>query len=395
MKALRWWSVALVLAVGLGWNLSVRAAVVKNVQTGMAFMSGASTAVSVTIPSAVNPARAFVICDFLVGNNNSPAASQRVTCELTGATTLTITNGAADDQEVVRWYVVEFFSGVTVQRGLVPTTTYTAVTPTVDVPIAAVNLAKTFVLISARTASIATNMDEQFTPTAQLTSNINLRLTRNDTGTDDLAVAWQVVQIESAVVQSGITTIAQAATSVTAALNPGVDTTRTFLVFTSNGGAAVNGVESRYLTRGEITNATTLTFTRALNQNVANGQVNIAWFAVRMTDGTIVQSGTNTTPDPNTTTMNAPLSTPVVINRSVPFISVSGDPTSTADDALDDNSWVADTFAVNNLQLTNSTNAQNNVNTTVAWQVVQFANAPNRVDGPAGGGRSGGREVFP
>jgi hypothetical protein len=393
MKALRWWSVALVLAVGLGWNLSVRAAVVKNVQTGMAFMSGASTAVSVTIPSAVNPARAFVICDFLVGNNNSPAASQRVTCELTGATTLTITNGAADDQEVVRWYVVEFFSGVTVQRGLASITAGFLTLP-VLIP-AAVNLAKTFVLISARTASVATNMDEQFTPTAQLTSTTNLQLTRSDnTGTDDLTVAWQVVQIESASVQSGIATIAQAATSVTAALNPAVDTTRTFLVFTSNGGVAVNGVESRYLTRGEITNATTLTFTRALNQPVVGGQVSIAWFAVRMTDGTTVQRGTNPTTSPGTTTINAPL-TAIVPARSVPIISASGDPLSTADDALDDNSWAADTSVANNLQLTNSPNAQNNVNTTVAWQVVQFADAPNRVDGPAGGGRSGGREVFP
>jgi hypothetical protein len=238
-------------------------------------------------------------------------------------------------------------------------------------------------------------MDEQFTPTAQLTSTTNLQLTRSDnTGTDDLTVAWQVVQIESASVQSGIATIAQAATSVTAALNPAVDTTRTFLVFTSNGGVAVNGVESRYLTRGEITNATTLTFTRALNQPVVGGQVSIAWFAVRMTDGTTVQRGTNPTTSPGTTTINAPL-TAIVPARSVPIISASGDPLSTADDALDDNSWAADTSVANNLQLTNSPNAQNNVNTTVAWQVVQFADAPNRVDGPAGGGRSGGREVFP
>jgi hypothetical protein len=388
MKTSRWWFVPLVLAFGLAWSLSARAAVIKNVQTGRVTMSGASAAVTVTITS-VNTARAFVTCDFLTGNNNGQTDSQRVTCELTGATTLTITNGAADPEEVVRWYVVEFLSGVTVQRGLVPETSYTAGRATYDVTLtAAVNLAKTFVLISARTASGTTNIDEQFTPTAQLTSNMNLQLTRTEIGTTALAVAWQVVQIESAAVQRGTATIAQAATSATVTLSPAVDTTRTFLVFTSDGGTAVAGVESRYLTRGEITNATTLTFTRALNQNVANGQVNIAWFAVRMTDGTTVQRGTNTTTTPSPgATMNVGLA--IVPARSVPIISVSGDPGSTADDALDDNSWAADiTSAPNNLRLANSAFAQGNVNTTVAWQVIQFSNTPNLVDGD-------GREIFP
>jgi hypothetical protein len=277
---------------------------------------------------------------------------------------------------------------MTVQRGLVPTATYSVGTATVNVPIiTAVNLAKTFVLISARTGSSTTIIDEQFTPTAQLTSTTNLQLTRSVTVTSPaLAVAWQVVQIESAVVQSGTATIAQGGTTTTAALNPAVDTTRTFLVFTSDGGIAVAGVESRYLTRGVITNATTLTFTRALNQNVANGQVNIQWFAVRMTDGTTVQRGTNTTPSPGTT-MNAAL-TAIVIARSVPMISASGDPGSNADDALDDNSWAAAFTSTTNLRLTPSAFAQNNVNTTVAWEVVQFTDKPNLVDGD-------GREIFP
>jgi hypothetical protein len=385
MKTARRWLVPFVLAFGMACSLSARAAVIKNVQTGTVTM-GATTAATVAITS-VNTLRTFVMCYFLVGDNNSQVAAQRVTCELTGPTTLTITNGVPDTAEVVRWYVVEFLSGVTVQRGLVPTATYSVGTATVNVPIAAMNLAKTFVLISARTASSTTNMDEQFTPTAQLTSTTNLQLTRTaNPASPALAVAWQVVQIESAVVQSGTATIAQGGTTTTAALNPAVDTTRTFLVFTSDGGIAVAGVESRYLTRGVITNATTLTFTRALNQNVANGQVNIQWFAVRMTDGTTVQRGTNTTPSPGTT-MNAAL-TAIVIARSVPMISASGDPGSNAADALDDNSWAAAFTSATNLRLTTSANAQNNVNTTVAWEVVQFTDKPNLVDGD-------GREIFP
>jgi hypothetical protein len=116
--------------------------------------------------------------------------------------------------------------------------------------------------------------------------------------------------------------------------------------------------------------------------------VNIAWFAVRMTDGTTVQRGTNTTLNPRDI-LNAPL-TAIVPARSVPIISVSSDtdPANTADDALDDNSWAAQLTSATNLQLTNSPNAQGAWNTTVAWQVVQFTDKPNRVDGD-------GREVFP
>jgi hypothetical protein len=58
------------------------------------------------------------------------------------------------------------------------------------------------------------------------------------------------------------------------------------------------------------------------------------------------------------------------------------------DDALDDNSWAPAFTSTTNLQLTNSTNAQGNWDTTVAWQVVQFTDKPNLVDGD-------GREIFP
>jgi hypothetical protein len=279
---------------------------------------------------------------------------------------------------------VEFLSGVTVQRGL----TSLGASLTVAVPISAVNLAKTFVLISERINDGSTNRDERWTTTAELTSTTNLRLTRTDaSGGNAPSIAWQVIQIESAVVQSGIATIAQGALSTTAPLSPAVDTTRTFLVFTTSAGNAINGVESRYMTTGVLTDATTLTFTRALIRNVAGGQVDIRWFAVRMTDGTTVQrgpagpSGTGA----GSATMNATLAPAIVTNRSVPIISVIGDAGSSASTNLNDTSWEAAFTSTTNLQLTRV--AANNSNATVAWQVVQFANTPNRIDGD-------GREIF-
>jgi hypothetical protein len=87
--------------------------------------------------------------------------------------------------------------------------------------------------------------------------------------------------------------------------------------------------------------------------------------------------------------MNAALPSAVVINRSVPFISARGDPaTGSFQTDLDDTSWRAVLNTTTNLRLTRAALATNSTNATVAWQVVQFNNQPNLVDGD-------GREIFP
>jgi hypothetical protein len=233
-------------------------------------------------------------------------------------------------------------------------------------------------------------IDEQWTVQAQLTSPTNLQLTRNATATA-INVAWQVIQIASAAVQSGSASIAINALTATAALNPPVDLTRTFLVFTRSGGSGSFGVESFYQTTGQITNATTLTFTRAFQGNFANSQVDIAWFAVRMTDGTTVQRGLQGPSGVGgaSATMNAVLPSAIAINRSVPFISVMGDPApANPFSNLDDTSWKAALTSTTNLRLTRAAGAANVSNATMAWQVVQFNDRPNLVDGD-------GREIFP
>src|SRR6185436_16619473 len=106
-----------------------------------------------------------------------------------------------------------------------------------------------FPLTTATTATTSRSVDEEVTPTTELTTSTNLRLTRNQSG-NPIAVAWQVVQIESASVQKGFLNMPQGNLTVTGTLSPPVDTARTFLVFTANGGASVNGVESRYRTTG-------------------------------------------------------------------------------------------------------------------------------------------------
>jgi len=138
--------VALLLVLCSTLSFPAGAAVIKNVQTGTITMNPATRTVAITL---VDTAKTFVVCQ---GDSGGAGSNPTLlpTCELTNATTLTITTHVADAAITVRWYVVEFWSGVTVQRGLVPTGTFTAGQATVNVAIAAVNLAKTFVLITER-----------------------------------------------------------------------------------------------------------------------------------------------------------------------------------------------------------------------------------------------------
>jgi hypothetical protein len=328
------------------------ATTVKNVQSGAVTMNPLTRTVALT---AVDPGRSFVLCH---NRTNDGTSRSHVTCELTNATTLTITAGVVNASNVVQWYVVEFTSGIAVQRGLAAfagatgTVNFTPLTP-------AVNLAKSFVLISERTTDNTQNVDERWTVRARLTTTTNLELTRNETG-PAISVAWQVIQIEDAAVQSGMTTInnGAAAAAITA-----VDMTKTFVVFTRRAAAATNGREGRYQVRGELTNASTLTFTRAGTSDA----LEIAWFVVTLNDGTTVQRGT-TTAAAGTATVNGALAPAVVLNRSFPIITVSGGEDNNSG-RLDDTSLTGAFTSTTNLQFQRAITA---VPATAAWFVVSL-----------------------
>lgn len=364
---------ALVLALSLVLGTNVSAAVLKSVQTNAATVT-ALTDVTIT---AVNMTRAFVICQSDTGGGNSNA-TVRVTCELTSSTNLRITPGNTIAAETVRWHVVEFYSGVTVQRGVASL----GGALTANAALTAVDLSKSFALTTERADDGNSSRDERWTVTAELSSTTNLLLTRNETGTaaEGPLVAWQVIQIESASVQSGTASIGIAQTVATATLANAVDTSRTFVVFSSRSGGGIDGVEQFYRITGQLTAATTLSFTRAFQDGIVAKQIDIVWFAVQMTDGTLVQrglagpSGTGA----GSATINVTLPTAVDTTRSIPLISVRGDAASGADSDLDDTSWKARLTSATNVELTRA--GGNTTNATIAWEVVQFAIAPNVIE---------------
>ena len=329
------------------------ATTIKRVQSGTIAMNPATQTVTLT---AVDTARSFVLCHNRT-NDGDPVL--RVTCVLTNATTLTITSSQNNASNVVQWYVVEYTSGIAVQRG---SASFANGTGTVNVALSpAVNLAKSFVLISERISDNNQNRDERWTIRARLSTTTNLELSRNETGTA-VSIAWQVIQMQDASVQSGLTTINNGSATATAAITA-VDTAKTFVVFTRRAAAVTAGRDGRYQVRGELTNATTLTFTRSGTSDV----LEIAWFAVTLNDGTTVQRGVSTAAA-GATQVDASLSPAIVLNRSFPIISVSGGENNN-NGRLDDTSLTDAFTSTTNLRLQRVNTA---VSTSAAWFVVHL-----------------------
>lgn len=348
-----------------------------------------TTTVTVGSPTltAVNPTRSFVVCS---SRNPGSNAAMNATCELTGGgTTLTFTNNSAGTT-VVQWHVVEFTSGVSVQRGLASLGT-TELTKTVAVPgLTAATLPKSFVLISQWTYDTSDTGDEGWTVTAQLSTVTPGNLVIDRTGTsggNQTFVAWQVVTMDSASVQRGTTSIGTtfpyAALSTTVTLGTPVTAAESFLVMSRRSGSAVGGVEGYYQVNGQLNAAgTEVTFTRASAAGLINTGVDIYWEVVSPNDGTSVQRGSVTA---LTTELqkNVSLSPNMDANATIPLLTVSGGFGGYPPGDLDPTSWTGFLSAANNLRLDRHASASTDVVATVAWQAISFLRAPSSASAPS------------
>ncbi|HEU4437439.1 MAG TPA: hypothetical protein VFR89_08235, partial [candidate division Zixibacteria bacterium] len=235
---------------------SIEAASLKSVQRGQAIYASGQNTLPVTL-TAVDPGKTIVWGGINWGGgriNSSNANSNRVGFDLASGTSLNLQRlNSSTTTTVVDWQAIEFASGVSVQRGAA---SFTTVQTTVNVTIPSVNLSESFVLASVATSSAAQNIDEEWTVRAHLTSSTNLELSRNQSGTA-ITVYWQVVTITGASVQRGLTTIGAGASSAAATISS-VNTAASFLLITQRAAAAVNGTESQYMVRGQITSPVSL-----------------------------------------------------------------------------------------------------------------------------------------
>ncbi|MDH5293369.1 MAG: cadherin-like domain-containing protein, partial [Acidimicrobiia bacterium] len=246
--------------------------VLDDIQKGTATLAGGSSSVTATI-AAVDPTRAFLT--FSVRGSDANPDNLWVRGTLTNATTVTFTRPGTTGTVTIEWSVVEFASGVTVQRG-----SQTLTGTTTDVPISAVDLGRSFPIVSM--TATGTQFSQNDFARATLTSPTNLRLSIPEIVTN--VVSWQVVTYNDSSVQSGSVAFAAGDVSRSATVTA-VDPTKAWLLYTIDTAAGTTANIGQKMIRGMVTNGTTLTFDRS-----STGQtMNVTWHLVEFTDATQVQ----------------------------------------------------------------------------------------------------------
>src|SRR6267143_417594 len=326
------------------------------VQNGSTAIGAAATFVDVTI-SAVVMAQSFLTSSASFDDVN-PAGSQ-VSGRILDPTTLRFERSATGPIITVKWYVAEFASGVSVQRG---TANMTAAL--LDIPITAVNLARSFPIVSYRIAG-ATYGDNDYLR-AKLTSTTNLQVTVS-AGTGG-SCEWQVIEYTGASVQSGdlsfLTTDASLSATVAA-----VNVPKAWLLFSYASASGTGTNIAQKMVWGSVTDATTLTFDRA-----STGQViDLTWYLVEFTDATTVESGSA-----QFTAAQTQLDVGIVCVDMSTTLATAGGMSyrgGSTPYVVDDNPGVStatlDLTSATNLRITRGLTGA--VTATIGWFVVRFA----------------------
>lgn len=253
-------------------------ATLRQVENGSASLASGNSSVDVTLATTLlDTARAFVVCGMQPGSNSPQTGF--VTAQIINTTTVRFARNATGVTITIEWYVAEFTAGVTVQRGSTLMTSQTR-----DVTITAVDTTKAFSIITLRNVGNITNADDF--ATAAITSTTNLRLnvvTSNGAGSSQ-TVEWQVIEYDACSVQAGSVAFAAGDLVQTATINA-IDLTQSWLILSLSSADGTTANIGQKLIRGDITNTTTLTFTRA-----SSGQaLTVQYFLVEFTDATLVQ----------------------------------------------------------------------------------------------------------
>ncbi len=279
---------------------STEAASVRSVQSGTVVLSGGppSQSIQVTAPQfqPVDDTRAFLVFNYRSLDVSRPQDVLIAGEILTGGTTLEFSRASPTTTTpiTIQWYVVEFSSGVSVQRGFADLPDGAPTPDVVDVPIAPVTLANSFPLISQKIGSTFNFTRKEFVR-AELTSTTNLRLVVQR-GSASTRVPWQVVEYTdgSASVQSGNVTFPDlGAGSLSQTVGPitAVDTTKSWLLYTYDSANGQNFQIGPRMVRGRLTNSTTLDFDRDVTGPDPGYFINLTWYLVEFTDGTTVRRG--------------------------------------------------------------------------------------------------------
>ena len=271
--------VAAIVALVVISSASLFAAELYRKQSGTATIAANSTSVTVTI-SNVAMDQSFLI--FSAACDNANPGEYHIGGTITNSTTLTFSRfgNPTSTAATIKWQVFEFESCVRVLRGV----TNFAAGVTLDVAIPTVTLAKSFVIATMTNDGATADNNDGFG--ADLTSTTNLRFTAG-TGTGNFTIYWQVVEYQDAVVKKFTTTLNAGTASTTTTIAPAVTTLSKAFVLSYHSISAA--VVAGNLPRTELTNATTVTYTRGAGTTAAMAFVT---YVIEFTDATSIVRGT-------------------------------------------------------------------------------------------------------
>lgn len=254
-------------------------ATLRQIETGTATIANTASSGTVTLGTTLLDTSKSLLIYQVRLNGNRPADAN-IRGELTNTTTLTFNRDETAGVINIRWYVIEWTAGVTVQRG---TLIGNGSANTYNVTITAVTLAKSFIISSI--ASLASSFGADDFARLELTSTTNLQLvwSGGQAPSSSVKVDWQVIEYDDCAVQRGLVTLADLSTSVTDAISA-VDLSKSWLVFSYH--VENNLKADDFMVRGRFTSTTELTFDR----DASGLDLDISWEVVEFTDGTVVQS---------------------------------------------------------------------------------------------------------
>jgi hypothetical protein len=287
---------------------------------------------------------------------------------LINSTTITFRRAVANAavSVTISWQIIEFISGVTVQRGI--TSVNNAST---NVTISTVDLTKSFAIVTLMSAGWASYNDYNYEECvkASLSSSTTLNLAIQ-TRTFSQTVAWQVIEYDACTVQQINYTIPS--TSITSDLSiSSIDPLRTFVCGSFSTGEGV--LSGRDMFNFYILNDTTIRFKR-LNV-VASAQ---PWtvFVVQFDLNEAVVRNLNTTVNTNDTIIDVTIDS---LNENKSF--VSSNSIYNTFGSIDVNNDQLNTMCFTNLLLS-STQLQfqrvtSGFNGLLRYQIVEFL-SPNK-----------------
>jgi hypothetical protein len=257
-----------------------QAAELRAIQRGTTTMAASGGKVYVTLGSVLrDTTKAFLVFSSTETGSTAPGTFN-VAGQILGDDSLVFTRSDAGSSNLnsISWEVYEFTSGVFVQRGAVANS---SASTNITLP-TAVDLARSFPIVTHFRAGTVFGGDDALAAT--LNSTTNLKLDFGATAND--SAYWQVIQYDDCSVQQISTTLAAASTSTTSTIPMAVTTSKTMVLSSYKTNIDINAYD---VPRTELTNSTTLTFTRA----GSSGTINLQTYVVQFNDSTTVTRATS------------------------------------------------------------------------------------------------------